>query len=111
MYFYAMTDKAITEELGKRIRSLRLKQNKTHEELANATMLSISTIKRLEKGNGKLLFLIAVLRELDALDHLNNFIPEITISPIKLAKLHGKKRQRASGKKVHNKNDEEDYKW
>jgi hypothetical protein len=49
-----------------------------------------------ESGKGKLLTIIAILRELEALDELGGFIPEVPISPIQKAKL-GKKRERATG--------------
>jgi len=100
MDLYAATDKRIEEELGHRIKALRLRKNITQQALANTTMLSLNTIKSLESGKGKLSSLIAVLRQLNALDHLNNFIPEVSISPLQLLKLRGKKRERASGKRV-----------
>ncbi len=97
MDFYTLSDKAIEQELGERIKTLRLRKNITQKELAAATTLSLNTIKSLESGRGKLSSLIAVLRELSALDHLNNFIPETTLSPLQLAKMQGKVRERASG--------------
>lgn len=99
MNLYAMTDKAILLELGGRVRALRLRKNRSQQELADATMLSLNAIKSLEGGRAKLATVIAVLRELGALDELNHFIPEITISPIELAKRHGKKRLRARGRR------------
>ena len=107
MDFYSLSDKGIEKELGRRIKFLRLRKNITHKQLSEATTLSLNTIKFLELGKGKLSTLIAVLRELEALDGLDNFIPEITISPIQLAKRQGKQRQRASGvrlKKIRRKN-------
>jgi len=92
MDYYSMTDKGIGAEMGHRIRSLRLRKNLTQQQVAS-----------LESGKGKLLTLIAVLRELNALDALNNFIPEPAISPLQLARQQGKKRQRASGKRLKGK--------
>lgn len=97
MDFYTLSDKVIEQELGERIKALRLRKNITQKELAAATTLSLNTIKSLESGRGKLSSLIAVLRELSALDHLNNFIPETTLSPLQLTKMQGKMRERASG--------------
>ena len=103
MNTHALTDKRIGKELGNRIKALRLRKNITQQALADTTMLSLNTIKSLEDGKGKLSTLIAVLRGLDALDHFNNFIPDVSISPLQLSKSHGKRRERASGKRVKDK--------
>ncbi|MBC2712113.1 MAG: helix-turn-helix transcriptional regulator [Desulfosarcina sp.] len=100
MDFYSMTDMGIEAEIGSRIRSLRLRKNQTQQQVSDATALSLNTIKALESGKGKLSTLIAVLRELGALDALDRFIPEITISPLQIARQKGKQRKRASGKRV-----------
>ena len=97
MDFYSLSDKGIEDELGRRIRAQRLRRNMTQQALAEATTLSLNTIKALESGKGKLSSVIAVLRELGALDALDSFIPEPGISPLQLAKRQGKPRQRASG--------------
>ena len=107
MDFYALSDKYIEQELGNRLKALRLQKNTTQQELAEATTLSLNTIKSLESGRGKLSTLIAVLRELGALDHLNDFIPEISISPMQLAKTRGKVRQRASGERLKSQSEDE----
>lgn len=92
-----MTDKGVGAEIGSRIRSFRLRRNLTQQQVAEAAALSLNAIKSLESGKGKLLTLIAVLRELGALDSLDGFIPEPAISPLQLVRHQGKKRQRASG--------------
>ena len=97
MDYYSMTDKGIGQEIGRRIRSLRLRRNLTQQHLANAAAVSLNVIKGLEAGRGKLSSLIAVLRELEALDGLEQFITIPEISPLQLARQQGKKRQRASG--------------
>lgn len=97
MDFYSLSDKLIATELGERFRTLRLRHNITQQELAEASALSLNSIKALEAGRAKLTTIIAVLRELHALDELNNFIPEASLSPLQLARMKGKVRQRASG--------------
>lgn len=111
MDFYSLTDKAIEDELGRRLRELRLRRNLTQQTLAEATTLSLNTIKALESGRGKLASLIAVLRELQALDDLDSFIPEPGISPMQLAKRQGKPRQRASGQRSDSSNSKEGQEW
>ncbi len=103
MDFYSLSDRGVEEELGNRFKALRLRKNITQKELAEATALSLNTIKSLESGRGKLSTLIAVLRELGALDHLDSFIPQPTISPLQLAKMQGKARERASGERIKKK--------
>lgn len=110
MDFYAMTDKGITAEIGSRIKSLRLRKNLTQQQLSKATALSLNSIKFLESGKAKIHTLIAVLRELGALEALDNFIPETLVSPLQLAKRQGKKRQRASGVRGKDSFDE-DHEW
>lgn len=94
--YYSMSDKAILSELGSRFKTLRLRRNVTQQELAAATTMSVNSIKALESGKGKLSTIVAVLRELAALDNLDSFIPVQVISPLQLAKQKGKVRQRAS---------------
>ncbi len=100
MDYYISSDSAIVKQLGERLRKLRLRKNITQEDLAERTLLSIGTIKSLEAGKCKLSTLVAVLRELSMLDQLDQFIPPVTISPIKMAESNTKlssKRERASG--------------
>ena len=107
MNFYTLSDKGIEQELGHRIKALRLRKNITQEALAESATLSVNAIKSLESGRGKLSTLIAVLRELSALDQLDNFIPETVISPLQLAKMQGKRRERASGNRQKKKSQGE----
>lgn len=83
--YYTASDSRIMQELGKRLRALRLRKNITQEDLAERAVIAVGTIKSLEKGKGKLSSLIAVLRELDSLEQLENLIPPITLSPLQIA--------------------------
>ncbi len=96
---YSLSDKHIEDMLGHRFKSLRLHNNRSQQSLADATALSLNTIKALESGRGKLATIIAVLRELGELEQLDHCIPEITISPLQLARTQGKQRERASSKR------------
>jgi len=99
MDVYSLSDKGIAQELGHRIRALRLRKNITQQELAGAAMLSLNAIKSLESGRSKLSTLIAVLRELGALEQLDRFLPDTAISPMQLASMQGKQRERATGER------------
>lgn len=93
-----MTDLAILSEIGSRLESLRLSRNITQKEMSQNTGLSVDAIRAMEKGKGKLQSLIALLRELDALDTLDSFIPPMEPDPVSIAQMHGKVRQRARRK-------------
>ena len=110
MDFYSLSDKAIEYELGRRIRALRLRKNVTQKALAEASTLSLNTIKALESGSGKLSTLIAVLRELGALDQVESFIEEPSVSPLQLARMQGKPRKRASGGR-HRRHERDEVEW
>ncbi len=94
-----MGNEAIQAELGLRLRRERLNQNITQAILAKQAGISRRTLVAAEKGEGTtLLTLIRLLRGLEKLAQLDQFLPEPPISPIQLAKLKGKVRQKASGK-------------
>ena len=98
MDFRSMSDKAVLILLGERISRQRLNQNITQAELAKRAGMARIVVGRLENGLGcKLENLIRILRALGLIEQLEVFLPEPGLSPIQLAKLKGKKRQRASG--------------
>ncbi len=95
MDFYSMTSQAIAQELGQRIEQLRLEQNRTQQQIADEVGLSRVSYRKLAKGKAKFENIISVLRVLGKLDLVEQFIPEVSFSPIEQLKLQGKKRQRA----------------
>jgi transcriptional regulator with XRE-family HTH domain len=100
MDWYSMTNNRIELEIGKRLKSHRLKKNITQLELANKTGLSRVSISKIERGKGSTLSsLIEILRMLDLLQNIEHLIPEIEISPIELIRLKNEKRIRATSKK------------
>ncbi len=96
MLYFSMTDRAISTEIGKRLSALRLRKNLPQHEVASMTGLSLKAIRSAEKGESKLITYIKILRALNALDDLDHFLPDISISPLQLAKTKGKQRQRAT---------------
>ncbi len=96
--YRALSDQEIARRLGWRLRALRLRRNRTQEDLAASAAVSVGTVKALEAGRGKLASLITLLRELDALDALEGFLPDPPPSPLELARRQGRTRKRASGK-------------
>jgi putative transcriptional regulator len=97
---------AIVAELGERIRTARLNADLTQEQLANKAGISLKAVTNSEKGKSTLLSMVSILVALDMTEQLNSFIPRQVISPIQLAKLQGKERQRATGANKNNKQPE-----
>jgi len=97
MNWKRMSDNAIVNEIGTRIKKQRLLKNYSQEELASRAGIGISTLQKLEYGSyATLKTIIQVLRALKQLDALDSFIIDPGISPIELQKLEGKSRERAS---------------
>lgn len=96
-------DIAIQREIGERLQAARLNANLSQQELAELTGLNRNTVVNAEKGKSCTLgTLISLLRGLKLLDQLDLLMPLQLISPIQLAKLNGKKRRRATGKRKRN---------
>lgn len=96
----ANTDLNIIAHIGSFIKDTRLSQNKTQQEVATAAGLNRATLVQLEKGESvNLLSLVQVLRCLKRLDVFRLMESKTEISPLKLAELEQKQRQRA-GKKI-----------
>lgn len=92
----SMSDSALSELIGKFVKHHRVDQNKTQEDISKSAGISRSTLSLLEKGEPvSLSTLLRVLRVLDLLHILDAFKVEQKISPIELAKIEKKKRQRA----------------
>ena len=100
-YWHAMSDPALLELLGKFIKQTRLQQNKTQQQVATSAGVNRSTVVQIENGGGgTMLSFIQVLRALEQLELFQKFeIKEQQLSPLQLAKLQEKKRQRASATK------------
>lgn len=97
MSFDSMTDEAVASEIGRRIELLRLERNLTQQQVADAVGLSRVSYGKLESGEAKLVNVIAVLRALDQMSLVEQFVPETVFSPMEQLKMKGRQRQRASG--------------
>ena len=117
---YALSDAVLVQRLGENLRSERLKQNITQQQLSENAGVSLSTVKKLEKGEGGSFdSLLRVLRTLGRLEVLAPLVEEPQLSPNEYYELVQKagahKRKRAAGrhaeaKRVDN-NNEEDTTW
>lgn len=112
MDMYALTDNMILSKIGESIRRQRLERNISQKELAVSAGISISSVAALERGESvSLKTLIPMLRTLEALHMLSDFLKEPEISPIAYAKQldNLKFRKRASATK--NNNDKTEAEW
>jgi transcriptional regulator with XRE-family HTH domain len=100
-YWHAMSDPALLELLGSFIQQTRLQQNKTQQQVATAAGINRSTVVQIEQGSGgTMLSFLQILRALEQLQLFQHFeVKQQELSPLKLAKLEQKTRQRASAAK------------
>ncbi|WP_239540800.1 helix-turn-helix domain-containing protein [Cryomorpha ignava] len=92
-----MSDGGLIATIGKFIKHERLKQNKTQATVAENAGINRWTLAKIESGKPiSLISLIQILRVLNLLHILDSFKIESELSPIELAKLERKKRQRAT---------------
>ena len=99
---YMLPDSEIRRRLGQKIRHLRLRQNSTQTSLAEQAQVSLTTLKRLEKGDISYFdSLMRVLRILGELDVFSPLIKEDEMSPNEYFEFveasKKKQRKRASG--------------
>jgi Predicted transcriptional regulators len=91
MNWNSLSNSAIIEEVGKRLKEHRFQRKLTQQELADHAGISLFSVAQIEKGKAVTLnVFLSVLRVLRLLDNFELFIPEIGISPIELLKLKGK---------------------
>ena len=82
MNIYSLTDTLIQQRIGEKIKSLRLRQNITQVNLASDAQVSLSSVKKIEKGQiGSFDSLIRILRVLGKLDVLQQLVEEEEMSP------------------------------
>lgn len=91
--------------VGRQLRELRLRGDRTQAELARAANVSVSTLAALEHGSGSSLStLVAVVRALGRTDWIEQLAPPVTVSPLALLdeqRRHQRlDRKRASGRRT-----------
>lgn len=97
-----LTDQAVLQELGGRLTRARIERNLTQAALAEQAGVSKRTVERLESGEvaTQLSGFLRVCRVLGLLERFELLLPEPVASPMAQLKQAGRKRQRATGKKV-----------
>lgn len=90
------TDKAVLEEIGQRLRDLRLSRNLSQAALAKEAGMARFTLQRIEDGQpSSMTNMIRLLRALDLLEELDGLVPEGVDRPVDQLRRRGKRRRRA----------------
>lgn len=111
---YSLSDIQILQRIGGKLKSIRLKQNMTQQELSDLAVVSVSTVKKIEGGHiSSFDYLLRLMRVLGVLDLLQDLIEEEKLSPNEYYELvnsrekHQRKRARGTGKTAK----EEESEW
>lgn len=97
--WYSMSDKALSEVIGRFIKHHRLQKNLNQETVAQSANISRSTLSLLERGETVTVStLLQILRTLELLHVMDVFEVKPQISPMHLAKMERERRKHASGK-------------
>ena len=79
--FNLLSAQGICEQLGSRIRLLRLARNLSQQQLAEMTQSSLSSVRRLEAvGQGSLEFVVRIAQALQVVDQLNDWFEQPSLS-------------------------------
>lgn len=97
-----LSDTAIAARMGSRLKAIRLRQNITQQSLAEAADVSLSSVKKLEKGEIRSFeSLLRVMRILGKLEVFLPLVKEEELSPSEYFELQQgfskKQRKRAVG--------------
>lgn len=72
-----LSELEVLEEIGGRIRNLRIQKNMTQEELAKKSGISFTTLNRIENGEDtKFSTLVRILIQLGLDDNLDHLVPK-----------------------------------
>lgn len=97
----------IIEELGKRIKDIRINKSTTQKELAHDAGVSYNTIIRFENGEGiNVENLIKIMRVLGILQNFDLLIPEQRQTPEQIFKGMPKRKRASKTKK-----EDTNWKW
>lgn len=114
---YMLPDGEIRRRMGQKIRRLRLRQNITQTSLAEQAQVSLTTLKKIEKGDISYFdSLMRVLRILGELDVFSSLIKEDEMSPNEYYEFveANKKKQRKRASGINNSNPQpntEESEW
>lgn len=100
---YTLSDTQLGKRIGGKLKAIRLKRNITQQSLAEASSISLSSVKKVENGEiGSFDTLLRILRTLGMLESISALFEEEQISPSEYYEMVNKAkkqtRKRAAGK-------------
>lgn len=100
---YTLSDTLLSKRIGEKLKAIRLKRNITQQSLAEASSVSISSVKKVENGEiGSFDTLLRILRTLGMLESISALFEEDQLSPSEYYEMVNKAkkqaRKRAAGK-------------
>jgi transcriptional regulator with XRE-family HTH domain len=105
-------DEEALGELGRRLAGVRLERNWTQGFLATEAGVSRATVRRLESGHStQLTNLLRILRALGLAGNLEGLVPQPEVRPLDALEREGRRRRRASGKRLNPESDATDQAW
>ncbi len=109
---YMFSDTQLGKRIGHKIKAVRLQRNITQQSLAEASSISLSSVKKVENGEiGSFDTLIRILRTLGMLESISALFEEEQLSPSEYYEMVNKarkqNRRRAAGKLKVNKEESE----
>lgn len=115
MDIYSLPDNVIRQQIGEKLKNSRLRQNMTQANLAVDAQVSLSTVKKIEKGQiSSFDSFMRVIRVLGRLDALQQFVEPDEMSPNEYYEFVNstkrRTRMRATSPK-RDKDENEDSEW
>ena len=109
---YTLSDTQLSKRIGEKLKVIRLKRNITQHSLAEASSISLSSVKKVENGEiGSFDTLLRILRTLGMLESISQLFEEEHLSPSEyyemVTKAKKQTRKRAVGKLKVNKEESE----
>ncbi|SRR5574344_1927809 len=109
---YTLSDTQLSKRIGEKLKAIRLKRNITQHSLAEASSISLSSVKKVENGEiGSFDTLLRILRTLGMLESISQLFEEEHLSPSEyyemVTKAKKQTRKRAVGKLKVNKEESE----
>ena len=107
-----LSDTQLSKRIGEKLKAIRLKRNITQQSLAEASSISLSSVKKVENGEiGSFDTLLRILRTLGMLESISQLFEEEHLSPSEyyemVTKAKKQTRKRAVGKLKVNREESE----